>query len=410
MNNSSVRKSVSFGISRNVFVLGLVSFFNDVASEMIYPIVPIFLTGVLGAPVYIVGLVEGIAEATASILKVVSGWISDKLRKRKPLVLAGYSFSAISKILLGLAYTWQVVLLSRFIDRFGKGTRTSARDALIAENSETSSRAKAFGFHRALDTAGAVAGPLLSLLAIKFLNDNLRTVFFLAFIPSFIGILLLIFFVSEKRNEKIQSVFPDGNTLNRRNQSWDPSFKIFLAISAVFAIGNSSDAFLILRAKDLGLSVTSVVLAYVLFNFSYAIFSMPAGILADKIGPRKVLLTGFMLFSLVYILFGFAGSGIFIWILFPVYGLYMALTEGVGKAYISNLVPCGSLATAMGIYQTTVGLCTFFASMIAGALWDFKGVAGAPFIFGGIMAALAGFLFWIIGKKNNFSDGKCPGS
>jgi MFS family permease len=381
-----------FGISKNVFVLGLVSFFNDVASEMIYPLVPIFLTSVLAAPVAIVGLIEGIAESTASILKVVSGWLSDKWRKRKPFVMAGYSFSAISKILLGLAFKWPFVLLARFIDRFGKGTRTSARDALIAESSENSVRGRAFGFHRGLDTLGAVVGPLLALLAIHFLDNKFRLIFFLAFIPAFIGILLLLFFVKEKKKEANSSpVFH----FNWRNL--DPSFKIFLLISLIFALGNSSDAFLILRAQNLGLSLISVVLAYVLFNFTYAIFSMPAGIISDKIGPKKVLLTGFLLFSAVYLFFGLAPSGFFLWFLFPIYGIYMALTEGVGKAYISNLVPEEKTGTAFGIYQTTIGLCTFFASLIAGLLWTYVDVS-MPFIFGSIMAVISAFLFVVLDR------------
>ena len=350
-----------FGISKNVFVLGLVSFFNDVASEMIYPIVPIFLTSVLGAPVAIVGLIEGIAESTASILKVVSGWLSDKWQKRKPFIVIGYSFSAISKILLSLAFRWPFVLFARFIDRFGKGTRTAARDALIAESSDNSVRGRSFGFHRAFDTLGAVVGPLIALSAIHFLGNNFRLIFFLAFIPACIGILLLLFFVKERKKE--------ANSSPAFNLSWrnlDPSFKIFLLISFIFALGNSSDAFLILRAQNLGLSLTLVVLAYVLFNFAYAIFSMPAGIISDKIGPKKVLLTGFLLFSTIYLFFGLAHSSFFLWLLFPVYGIYMALTEGVGKAYISNLVPQEKTGTAFGVYQTTVGLCTFFASLIAG--------------------------------------------
>ena len=381
------------GISKNVFVLGLVSFFNDVASEMIYPIVPIFLTSVLGAPVAVVGLIEGIAESTASVLKVVSGWLSDKLRKRKPFVLAGYSFSAISKIILSLAFSWPFVLFARFIDRFGKGTRTSARDALIAESSETSTRGRSFGFHRALDTLGAVVGPLIALLAIHFLDNNFRLIFFLAFIPACIGILLLIIFVKEKRKEKNLSP-----TLNISWRNLDPSFKIFLLISFIFALGNSSDAFLILRAQNLGLSVTLVVLAYVLFNFTYAIFSMPAGIISDKIGPKKVLFSGFLLFSFIYLFFGLTKVSLFLWLLFPFYGMYMALTEGVGKAYISNLVPQEKSGTAFGIYQTTIGFCTFFASLIAGLLWTYIGVS-APFIFGSIMAVISAFLFFILEKK-----------
>jgi MFS family permease len=380
------------GISKNVFVLGLVSFFNDVASEMIYPLVPIFLTSVLGAPVAIVGLIEGIAESTASILKVISGWLSDKLQKRKPFVVAGYSFSAISKILLSLAFSWPFVLFARFVDRFGKGTRTSARDALIAESSDTSARGRAFGFHRALDTLGAVVGPLFALLAIHFLDNKFRLIFFLAFIPACIGIILLLF-VREKQKE--------ANLSSALNFSWrnlDPSFKIFLLISFIFALGNSSDAFLILRAQNLGLSVTLVVLAYVLFNFAYAIFSMPAGIISDKIGPKKVLLTGFILFSIIYLFFGLAKVSLFLWLLFPFYGIYMALTEGVGKAYISNLVPEEKSGTAFGIYQTTIGLCTFFASLVAGLLWSYIGVS-APFIYGSLMAIISAFLFVVLGKK-----------
>ena len=382
-----------FGISKNVFALGLVSFFNDVASEMIYPIVPIFLTSVLGAPVAIVGLIEGIAESTASILKIVSGWLSDKFQRRKPFVVAGYSFSAISKIILSLAFSWPFVLIARFIDRFGKGTRTSARDALIVESSENSVRGRAFGFHRALDTLGAVVGPMIALLAIHFLDNNFRLIFFLAFIPAFIGILLLLFLVKEKKKEANSS-----STFHFNWHNLDPSFKIFLLISFIFTLGNSSDAFLILRAQNLGLSLSLVVLAYVLFNFAYSMFSIPAGIISDKIGPRKVLLAGFLLFSAVYLFFGLIHSSLFLWLLFPVYGLYMALTEGVGKAYISNLVPPEKIGTSFGIYQTAIGLTTFFASLFAGLLWTYIGVS-APFIFGSIMAVISAFLFVVLEKK-----------
>ena len=280
-----------FGISKNVFVLGLVSFFNDVASEMIYPIVPIFLTGVLGAPVAVVGLIEGIAESTASVLKVVSGWLSDKLQKRKPFVVAGYSFSAISKILLSLAFSWPFVLFARFVDRFGKGTRTSARDALIAESSETSTRGKSFGFHRALDTLGAVVGPLIALLAIHFLDNNFRLIFFLAFIPACIGIILLLFFVKERQKE--------NNPDQAIRFSWrnlDPSFKIFLLISFIFALGNSSDAFLILRAQNLGLSVILVVLAYVLLILPMLYFQCLLELFLTRLDLKKCFWAAFCFF------------------------------------------------------------------------------------------------------------------
>lgn len=380
-------------IPKNVFILGLVSFFNDIASEMIYPLVPIFLTSVLGAPVSVVGLIEGIAESIASILKVISGWMSDKMQKRKPFVISGYSLSAFSKIIFSLAYSWPVVLLARFVDRFGKGTRTSARDALITESSDSSARGRTFGFHRAMDTMGAVIGPLLAIVAMQILNENYRFIFLLSFIPAFIGVLLLFFFVKEKdRKSKSTADFQfNWKTL-------DPSFKVFLFISFIFALGNSSNAFLILRAQNLGLSVTMVMLAYVLFNFVYAVFSLPAGIISDKIGPKKILLAGFLLFAVIYLFFGLITKSIFIWLLFPFYGIYMALTEGIGKAYISNLIPKEKAGTAFGIYQTTIGLCTFFASWIAGLLWSYVSIS-APFIFGSVMAMLAALLFYVFGKR-----------
>lgn len=390
-----------WGISRNVFALGLVSFFNDVASEIVYPLVPIFLTSVLGAPATIVGLVEGIAEATASTLKVISGWLSDRWRKRKPFVLAGYSLSAISKIVLGLASTWPVVLVGRFIDRFGKGVRTSARDALISESSDSKSRGRAFGFHRALDTMGAVVGPLIAILALHYLEDDLRLIFFLAFIPACIGVLLLLLLVREKKADEGSSPAP-----RFRWRELDPSFKVFLLIGLIFALGNSSDAFLILRAQDLGLSTILVVLAYVLFNLTYAVFAMPAGIVADRIGPRRVILAGFLLFAVVYLLYGLAGSSLYLWFLFPFYGMYMAFTEGVGKAYISNLCSREKAGTVFGLYQTTIGICTFFASLIAGFLWTYIGPS-APFIFGSI-TALASAVLFVVPRNHGLSCKDIP--
>lgn len=381
------------GISRNVRMVGLVSFFNDFASEMVYPIVPIFLTSVLGAPVSAVGLIEGIAESIASLLKAITGRMSDKLKKRKIFVVFGYSFSTISKVILGFASLWPVVFLGRFVDRFGKGVRTSARDALISESSTESNRGRSFGYHRAMDTLGAVVGPLSALLLLHYFIDNLRVIFFIAFIPGLIGVILLLAFV---RETPISIFNKPSQKLSWKNL--DASFKIFLFISFIFAIGNSSDAFLILRAQNLGLSVTMVVLAYVLFNFTYALLSVPAGILSDKIGPRKILFSGFILFGIVYLFFGLVQSSAMLWVLFPVYGCYMALTEGIGKAYIANMVSHEESGTIFGIYQTVIGLCTFFASLIAGLLWDNIGVS-APFVFGGVTAFISAFLFFALEKS-----------
>lgn len=232
------------GISKNVIVLGLVSFFNDIASEMVYPVVPIFLTSILKAPASIVGLIEGIAESTASLLNAFSGWFSDKLEKRKIFITAGYSLSTLSKLIIGLAHSWPFVLIGRFLDRFGKGIRTSVRDALIAESSDESNRGKAFGLHRALDTLGAVIGPLLAIFLIKIFNNNLRFIFYLAFIPGIIAVLLLIFLVKEKQVERQKTDLPKFNL-----KDLNPAFNIFLIASIIFALGNSSDTFLILRAK-----------------------------------------------------------------------------------------------------------------------------------------------------------------
>src|SRR3989339_77091 len=307
-------------VSKNVIVLGLVSFFNDFASEMIYPIIPLFLTGVLGAPVSIVGLVEGIAESTASLLKAVSGWYSDRIRRRKEFAVFGYTFSTFAKLMMALAQTWPIVLFARFIDRFGKGIRTSARDALIAESSTAENRGFSFGLHRAMDTAGAVIGPLSAMWLLILFNNDIRKIFFFSFFPGFAGVLLLLLFVREakKDNAGKQAVKIAWREL-------DPSFKIFLLVTVVFSLGNSSDAFLILRAKGLGLSIFYTIFAYVVFNLSYSLFSLPAGMISDRVGPRKVLFIGFLVFSAIYMMFGLVNNGAFVWILFPLYGVYMAM-------------------------------------------------------------------------------------
>ncbi len=398
------------GIKKNVFVLGLVSFFTDISSEMLYPIIPIFLTTVLAAPMSLVGIIEGIAESTASILKVVSGWLSDKTGKRKPYVIYGYSLSTIAKPLLALAYTWHFVLAARFLDRFGKGLRTSARDALIADSTDAQYRGKAFGFHRSLDTVGAVIGPLLALLLLYYLDGQYRLIFLIAFVPALISVVLLFLFVSEKKGEK-------KNGLQLKVSDFSREFKLFLMITIIFAIGNSSNAFLILRAKNIfenfgGIPsiVTStfgsigviavVVLTYVVYNITYSLASMPAGILSDKIGRRNVMVGGFLIFALVYLGFALANAGYLVWILFAVYGFYMAMTEGVSKAFVVDMVPLDKRGTAIGLYYTATGLLALVSSIIAGILWDYIG-AYAPFLFGSAMSLVAAMLMVALLPKHN---------
>ena len=382
-------------ISKNVVILGLVSLFNDFASEMIYPIVPLFLTNVLAAPVMIVGLIEGLAESTSCILKVFSGRLSDRLRKRKIFVFLGYCLSTSAKALIGLAYGWPLVLIARFIDRFGKGVRTSARDAMIAESSQKEKRGLAFGYHRAMDTLGAVIGPLTAILLLALFKGEMRPIFFIAFIPGLIGVILLYFFVKEKYHQPVAASLTKVSWKNLH-----PSYKFFLLVSLIFSLGNSSDAFLILRAQNLGLTVMMTILAYVFYNFTYAVFSAPAGVISDRIGPRKVLISGFIIYTLVYFSFGVINNSFWLWLLFPVYGCYMALTDGVGKAYIANLTIVENSATIFGVYQTATGLASFFASLVAGFLWQYIGVT-SPFIFGGVMALTAVLL--LVFKRNNKS-------
>lgn len=396
MEDDTAKAQERMGITMPVFVVSLVSFLNDVASDMIYPIVPIFLTTVLGAPVAVVGLIEGIAESTSSFLRVASGVASDKLRVRKPFIVMGYVLSASSKLFYASATSWITVLFGKFSDRLGKGTRTAARDAYIAENSAPKDRGRAFGFHRGMDTMGAVVGPLLGILLLHFYGTDYQRIFLISLIPTAFAVILLILFLKEGKWS--DATIDDKLSFRLLLTRLRGPLAIFLIINAIFAIGNSSDAFLILRSQSLGLSMTAIIFAFALFNFTYAILSVPAGIVSDKIGPRNIMFVGFIIFAVVYTLFGFAHSQIFAWLLFPLYGVYMALTDGVSKAYIANIVPKEQLATAYGVYQFVIGFCAFFASLIAGILWSRIGEF-APFIFGGVTALCAAMLLFIVGPK-----------
>ena len=383
-------------IPRNVFILGLVSFFNDFASEMIYPIIPLFLTSVLHTSIPVIGLIEGIAEALASISKYVFGAISDYFQKRKVFVVWGYSLGAISKLLIGLAYTWPLVLFARIIDRLGKGLRTASRDSILLENTTPQDKGYIFGFHRAFDSLGAVVGPLVALLTIYFLKNNIRLTFFIAFIPGVIAITLLILFLKEKkksiatRNQKFVKI--DWKNL-------DPHLKIFLIVSFLFSLGNSSDTFLLLNAKNLGMTTTIVVLMYVLYNISQTVFSTPAGLLADKLGAKKVFMGGLFVFSLVYFFFGFIQSSLWLWFLFPLYGIYIAATDGVSKSYIAEFITAKESGTYFGAYYTLTAVGAFFASFIGGILWS-KLSPSATFYFGSILSFSAFMIFIIFQSKN----------
>ena len=382
-------------LSRNVIVMGFVSLFNDTASEMIYPLIPTFLTVWLGAPVYIMGFIIGLSESLSNICKVFSGWYSDKLNTRKPFIVIGYSLSAISKAMIGLAYSWPMAMAARVADRLGKGIRVSARDALIADYTEPKYRGRAFGLHRGFDSAGAAIGPIIAIILLAVLNNNLRTIFLLSLIPSVIGILLLMFLTDGKKPGQTKSSKEFSLDIPHEKValvSISPVFNKFLLITVLFNIGNSSDLFLILRSQNLALSLTLTTAAYVLYHLTHSLFALPIGILSDKIGTEKILISGFLTFAISFAISGFIKDGIWMWPVFVLYGLYMAQTDSIVKAHIANIVPPKMFGTAFGLYQTIVGICTFFASCIAGLLWTYVG-STAPFIFGSAMAVIATILF-----------------
>jgi MFS family permease len=377
-----------FGFGKNVTVAGLVSFFMDVSSEMIYPLVPLFLANVLGVNKSVIGLIEGIAESTASLLKVFSGWFSDRIGNRKWLMAAGYAISTLSRPFVALASGWQHVMGSRFVDRFGKGVRTAPRDALIAESADKAGLARAFGLHRAMDTMGAVVGPAIAFLLLGLFSNDYRKVFWLSMIPGIIAVLLIIFFITEKK--KVVATHSERPKLTLAH--FDRKFKFFVAIAGLFAIGNSSDVFLILRAQQIGISTVMIPVVYLLFNLVYSLSALPAGIAADRFGRKRLILLGFVLFAILYYGFAIATAPKTIWILFGFYGLFMGLTEGIQKAFLSTIIPQDFKATAFGVFNTVVGLAMLPASLIGGWLWDHVSPS-ATFYFGSITAALSAVLF-----------------
>ncbi len=374
------------GISFQVWLLGFVSFFNDIASEMLYPILPIFITQVLGAPVAVVGVIEGFAEGFASLFKAFFGRLSDRIGRRKPFVVWGYASSAFSKVIIALSASWPGIFLGRMVDRLGKGLRTGARDAMLLSASTPENRGMVFGLHRSMDSAGAVLGPLVALLLLQ-LTPNMRSILWIAAIPALFS-LLLFPFVKEVR-QKPQPATP---IFSFSLQEFSGEFRLLLLALGVFSLGNSTDAFLILRAKGLGMTLTFVVLAYVLYNVLYMALSAPAGWVSDRIGSKRVMIAGIFLYALVYIGFAFDTQASYIWLLFAVYGAYIALTDGVSKALASHFISPDQSASAYGLVQMVMGLGALAASLIGGELWSLFSPR-ATFFFAAGCAILSLFFF-----------------
>jgi MFS family permease len=383
-----------FGLHPNIFFLGLVSLFTDVSSEMIFTIMPLFVCNVLGASALVVGLIGGLTEGFDAIFRIFSGRISDRIKKRKLLAVLGYGFSTAVKPFMYIATTWGAALAVRFGDRLGKGVRTSPRDALVADSVEPGQRGKGFGIHRAMDTSGAVLGLAIAAVIIYLLqggglNLTLKTYQWLVLvgvIPAVLAVIVLLVFVHD-RKQSAASAAP-GTTQIKSDAKFDARFKLFLLVMGVFTLGNSSDFFVILRAQDLGSSVLYITLMLVLFNVTYAVVSTPAGILSDRLGRKRVIALGWLVYAAVYLGFALSNSLWLTWVLFACYGIYYGIVEGVAKAFVADLVPAERRGTAYGYYQGVVGLTLLPASLLAGWLWDTVSPA-APFFLGAGLAFLA---------------------
>lgn len=373
-------------IPPQVRLLGVVSFFADLSSELVYPIIPLFLTVTLGAPAAAVGITEGVAEATANLTRLFSGRWSDRIGARKPFVVAGYALAAAGKAILCIAPAWGFALAGRAVDRFGKGIRSAPRDALLADYATPETRGRIFGFHRSMDSAGAVGGPLIGLAFLALAGDHLRIAIALAVIP---GVLSVFALRTVKERPAPEGAESGGAPAGLR--SLPRAYWLALGAVGLFMAGNSSDAFLLLRAKDIGLGATLVVLGYVLYNTIYTLGAYPAGAFSDRI-PRPVLLcAGYAVFALVYFGFARASHGWTVWPLMATYGVYIAATDGVTKALISDLSPGELRSSALGVFQGVTGMTALFASVAAGILWD-EIDPSAPFYLGAACAMAAAAL------------------
>jgi MFS family permease len=390
-------------LPRNVWAVSLTSFFMDISSEMVINILPLFLSNVLGVKTNIIGLIEGVAEATASLLKVFSGWLSDRLRARKWLAVSGYALSALSKPFFYVSNSWGAVASVRWADRVGKGIRTAPRDALVADSIDERHRGLAFGFHRAADTGGAVLGLLIALGAVwlaqagdvQLSHSTFRTVVLISLVPAFLAVLSLALGAEDvpvtARRKMPKFAF---RSLGKR-------FCIFMLIVGLFDLGNSSDAFLVLRAQERGLNVIGVLGMLVTFNLVYTLVSTPAGSLSDRVGRQRLIVGGWLVYAAIYLGFALAGKGWHVWVLYAIYGVYYGLAYGTTKAMVADIVPEALRGTAYGTYNAVLGILDFPASLIAGFLWHGVGTwegfgPSAPFFFGGAVALTAALLMALV--------------
>lgn len=385
-------------LSKNVLLLGVTSFLTDLSSEMIFPILPLFIVNILHADVSVVGLIDGIAESTADLGKMASGWYSDKIRKRKPFIMAGYGLSTFSKPFFALARAWPHVLAVRFLDRVGKGLRGTARDAMVADETTKETRGKAFGYRKMMDQIGAVLGPLAAYLLLPYFTASVgeegayRTLFWISFLPALLAVIVL-YFVREKAAASI----PAGKKL-ALSAALGSDFKRFLTVTLVFALGMFSYSFLILRAQEAGVPVTTIPLLYLCFNISYLVFAMPFGRSSDALGRLKILAFGYLCFIILCAGLIKANTAFQIWMLFMLYGVFMAIMETVQRAYITDVVKPEVRGTALGLHQGASGIAALPANLLAGLLWSTYGSAAA-FTYAILVSTIAIILLFAIVRE-----------
>ncbi|GAB3384593.1 MFS transporter [Lysobacter fragariae] len=376
----------------SVWLLGWISLLNDSASEMIYPLLPLFLAGTLGAGPRVLGLIEGLAEAVSSLLKLASGVWSDRTRRSKPFVVWGYGVAGLARVLIAAATGWGFVLLCRLADRIGKGLRSSPRDAMLGRSVSPGQRGLAFGVHRAMDNAGAVLGPLAA-SALLALGLELRTVFWCAAVPA-----VLVFFATLRlREPQVESTAP-RQQFNWRLRDFPPEFRRYLVVLGLFMLGNSSNLFLLLRVRELGFAQQSIPLLWALMSLVAAVFLTPLSALSDRFGRRRLIVTGWIAYAAIYLLLGAVAVPVWgVWVLFAAYGLFIAATEGAEKAMVADLVASDQLGAAFGWYHLTLGVTLLPASLLFGLLWDSVSVLSA-FAFGATCALLAAVLLatWVV--------------
>jgi MFS family permease len=390
-------------LPRNVVAIGLVSLLNDASSEIIYPLLPVFLAVGLGASATAFGVIEGLAESMASLLKLFTGYLSDRLGKRKWLVVGGYALASFVRPFIGFASNWQQVLAIRLADRVGKGVRTSPRDAMIADTVAIEQRGIAFGFHRAMDHAGAVIGPLVGyvLFALFIANagaptaGEFKTIFLLASVPAVLAVLVAVFFMRESPVQVSHGAQPPKLSL----RGFDSNFKRFLLILALFTLSNSSDGFLIRRATDSGVSITHVLLLWAAHHGTKVLSSLFGGDLSDRLGRKRLIVSGWILYAAVYAGFAFVSHQVSVWILFLIYGIYFGLAEGAEKALVADLVQPEQRGTAYGLYNLAFGITVFPASLLMGMIWDWKGPTAA-FLISAVMGATAAALLLLFVKPH----------